>query len=204
MPTPRPIPENLSRTAVETRGAKGEAWISALPNLIADCEERWSLAVEEPFPNLSYNFAAPAQRADGTPAALKLSFPEDKEFATEAEALKTFDGRGTPRLLELDPEKGAMLLERLEPGESLETIEDDEAATAIAADVMQKLRRPTPPSHSFPTVAEWAKGFERLRNGFGGGTGPMPTALVEEAEALFDDLLASEENPFRRGGDGSP
>ncbi len=115
--------------------------------------------------------------------------------------MKIFDGHGIARLLELDIESGAMLLERLEPGESLEAIEDDEEATAIAANVMRKLRGPAPPSHSFPTVAGWAKGFERLRKNCGGGTGPMPTALVEEAEALFDDLLATEESPVLLHGD---
>ncbi len=183
------------------RGEEGEKWITALPRLIAELEERWSLEVGDPFANLSYNFAAPANRADGTPAVLKLSFPGDKEFETEAEALRRFDGRGAVRLLELDAEKGAMLLERMEPGESLETIEDDEAATIIAADVMRKLWRPAPPSHPFPTIAEWAEGFERLRKSFGGGTGPMPPDLVEKAEGLFAELLATEESPVLLHGD---
>jgi hypothetical protein len=57
MTTPPHIPEDLARTAVETRGAKGEAWISTLPRLIAECEKRWSLDVEEPFANLSRTYA---------------------------------------------------------------------------------------------------------------------------------------------------
>ncbi|MBA2377327.1 MAG: phosphotransferase [Rubrobacter sp.] len=195
------IPENIARNAVEMRGEAGEKWISSLPSLVSECEERWSLTAGSPFPNLSYNFAAPASRADGTIAVLKLSFPGEKEFRSEAEALKIFDGRGIARLLELDVESGAMLLERLEPGESLEATEDDEEATAIAAEVMRKLWRPAPPSHPFPTVAGWSKGFERLRASFDGGTGPMPTELVERAEKLFGELLASEENLVLLHGD---
>lgn len=201
IPIPPHIPENIARNAVEMRGEAGAAWISALPALIAECEEQWSLEAGEPFPNLSYNFAAPANRADGTPAVLKLSLPEDKEFEAEAEALRLFDGRGVARLLELDRPKGAMLLESLEPGESLEAFENDEKATAVAADVMGKLWRPAPPDHTFPTVAEWAKGFERLRANFDGGTGPMPAALVEKAEALFEELIQSQEPPVLLHGD---
>lgn len=184
------------------RGEPGKAWIEALPALIAKYEKQWSLTVGEPFENLSYNFAAPAKRADDSEAAvLKLSFPGEKEFRSEAEALKTFGGRGAVRLLELDLENGAMLLERLEPGMSLGDFEDDGEATEIIADIMRKLWRPAPPGHPFPTVAGWAKGFERLRIRFDGGTGPMPEDLVERAEMLFGKLLASQESPVLLHGD---
>ena len=140
-------------------------------------------------------------RADGTPVVLKLSFPEDKEFETEAEALRLFDGRGAVRLLELDLESGAMLLERCEPGAPLETVEDDEEATLIAAGVLEELWRPVPPEHPFPSVADWARGFDRLRRRYAGGTGPMPGALVERAEALFAELISSQTETFLLHGD---
>src|ERR671916_534549 len=60
---------------------------------------------------------------------------------------------------------------------------------------------PRPPDHQFPTVAGWARGFERLRHRFDGGTGPMPENLVAEAEALFAELLASEGEPLLLHGD---
>jgi streptomycin 6-kinase len=94
-----------------------------------------------------------------------------------------------------------MLLERLQPGEPLSTVEDDEQATRFAGGVMGKLGRPAPEKHAFPTVSDWARGFERLRRRFDGGTGPMPRGLVEEAEALFTDLLASEGEPLLLHGD---
>ena len=143
----------------------------------------------------------PALREDGAPAVLKLSFPGDKEFATEAAALRIFGGRGICRLLELDLTLGAMLLERLQPGAPLTTVGDDEEATALAAGVIENLRRPAPPDHGFPTVSDWARGFERLRRRFDGGTGPMPEGLVREAETLFAGLLASEGERLLLHGD---
>ncbi|MFL5991361.1 MAG: aminoglycoside phosphotransferase family protein [Rubrobacteraceae bacterium] len=137
---------------------------------------------------------------DGTAAVLKLSYPDDPGFHMEAEALRLFAGRGAALLLELDKGRGAMLLERLEPGVPLTTVGDDEA-TSIAAGVMRRLWRPVPRDHQFPTVSDWARGFDRLRRSFGGGTGPMPVTLVEEAEGLFADLLASEEEPVLLHGD---
>ncbi len=154
-----------------------------------------------PFPNLSYNWVSPALRQDGVPAVLKLSFPGDEEFLTEAAALTSFGGRGICRLLELDPTLGAMLLERLQPGRPLTAVENDEEATALAANVMKNLRRPVPPDHGFPTVSDWARGFERLRSRFDGGTGPMPEDLVGKAETLFAGLLASEGERFLLHGD---
>ncbi|QIN84879.1 phosphotransferase [Rubrobacter tropicus] len=196
-----PIPEDFVRTQTSLHGDAGAAWLDRLPALTGEFEERWSLSVGPPFPNLSYNWVAPALREGGTPAVLKLSFPGEKEFGTEAAALEVFAGGGICRLLELDLDRGAMLLERLEPGTPLTALRSDEEATATAAGVMKKLWRPAPAGHAFPTVADWARGFDRLRRRFGGGTGPMQARLVEEAESLFADLLASQGEPLLLHGD---
>ena len=201
MSFPPSVPEAFVRTQRALRGEAGLAWLRRLPSLTKELAGRWSLEVGSPFPDLSYNWVVPALRADGTPAVLKLSFPEDKEFRTEASALAAFGGRGICRLLELDLERGAMLLERLLPGTDLTSVEDDEEATTIAAGVIKKLRRPAPRDHAFPTVAGWAGGFGRLRRRFDGGTGPMPGDLVQKAETLFADLLASGGEPLLLHGD---
>jgi streptomycin 6-kinase len=201
MRVPPSIPEGLTRTTTELRGAAGVEWLNRLPALVTRCEARWSLEVGLPFPELSFNYAAPALRADGAPVVLKLSFPGDPDFEREAEALRLFDGRGAARLLELDLDCGAMLLERLEPGVPLTAVRDDDEATCIAADVLRQLWRPVPPGHPFPSVSDRARGFDRLRRSFGGGTGPMPAALVERTEAFFAELLASQGEPALLHGD---
>jgi streptomycin 6-kinase len=198
---PPSIPEGFARTIIELHGAAGAGWLERLPSLIARCEERWSLEVKPPFPELSFNYVASALRADSVVAVLKLSFPGDTGFEREAEALRLFEGRGAARLFELDLERGAMLLERLESGVPLTTVEDDEEATSIAAGVLRRLWRPAPQNHPFLSVSDRARGFERLRRNFGGETGPMPAALVEEAEALFAELLASQDEPALLHGD---
>jgi len=198
---PPAVPEDFARTQVSLRGDAGLAWLNRLPALTNELGQRWSLKVGSPFPNLSYNWVVPAIRRDGTPAVLKLSFPGDKEFKTEAAALAAFGGRGICRLLELDLDRGAMLLERLQPGKPLTIVGDDEEATSVAAGVMKKLWRPAPPDHAFPRVSDWSRGFERLRRRFDGGTGPMPTRLVGDAESLFAELLVSEGEPLLLHGD---
>ncbi|MGH3089628.1 MAG: aminoglycoside phosphotransferase family protein [Rubrobacteraceae bacterium] len=201
MRVPPSIPESLARNVVEMRGDAGAEWLERLPELVERYARQWFLEVYPPFPSLSVNWVAPAVRADGTRTVLKLSFPGDREFKSEAQALEIFDGRGVARLLELDLERGVMLLERLEPGAPLATLEDDEEATSIAAGVMKKMRRPAPPKGPFPTVFERTRGLARLRKHFDGGTGPMPTDLVDEAESLFADLIPSQDEPVLLHGD---
>ena len=188
---PPSLPEEFVHNTIALRGAEGAEWLGRLPATLAFCEERWSVSVGPPFPELSHNYIAPALQADGTATVLKLSLP-NSDFRAEAEALRLFGGHGAARLLELDLDRGAMLLERLEPGVPLTSVRDDEQATSIAAGVLKQLWRPVPSDHPFPTVSEWARGMERLRSNFGGGTGPLPSPLVERAEALFAELIPSQ------------
>lgn len=194
-------PSFFERSLLDLHGETGAAWLNALPDLIAACAARWDLRVSGPFPNLTYNYAAPAIRNNGVPAVLKLGVPGGQELSNEMEALRLYDGRGIARLLEAAPDVGAMLLERLQPGRMLSTVADDEEATRIAARVMRQLWLPAPAEHAFATVAGWAGGLGRLRAMFGGDTGPLPSALVDKAEQYFAELLAEEAAPVLLHGD---
>lgn len=193
------LPAHFTKT-VTTTFTGGAEWLARLPDLLAECERRWSLTVRpSPF-TLSYNYVAPATLADGTEIVLKAGVP-NRELRTEIEALRLYNGRSAVRLLDADPDKGILLLERLCPGQMLTTLTDDDEATRIAALVMQTLWRPLPEEHNFPSVANWADGLAELRAEFGGGTGPFAKKLVETAESLFTDLLASMNNPVLLHGD---
>lgn len=197
------LPAGFVQTVSSTWGDPGRRWLSALPILLEDCARRWSLTPSPPFPNLTFNYVAPAVMADGTEVVLKAGVP-GPDLRREAAALRAFDGRGSVRLLESDAGAGILLLERLRPGAVLTTLADeahDDEATTIAASVMRGLWRPAPPGRDFPTVADWGESFARLRARFGGGTGPLPAAQVEEAESLFAELLASSGPPVLLHGD---
>jgi streptomycin 6-kinase len=186
------VPDDFARAIVAFRGAEGLAWLRGLNASVEECAARWSLEVGPPFLPLSYNYVATATRADGARLVLKICFP-DAEAATEREALRLFDGRGSVRLLDSDEGRGALLLERLEPGTKLAEMceTDDEGATSFAANVMRNLRRPAPRAHHFPSVARWGEGFGQHRARFDGTSGPIPSRLFDEAETLFRDLNES-------------
>jgi streptomycin 6-kinase len=195
---PLGLPPDFSRR-VRLAFRDGAQWLDALPQLLAEAAERWSLVVEPPYP-LSYNYVAPARTADGAEVVLKAGVPRH-ELGTEIDALALYAGRGAVRLLDADRAAGLLLLERLSPGRSLAEAGDDSQATEQAAAVMQALWRPVPPTHGFPDVADWAAGLARLRSHYGGGTGPFPPALVDAAEGRFAELLASQGPPVVLHGD---
>lgn len=169
---------------------EADDWLARLPGVIEHVSREWGLAVGGPIEGLTYSWVAPVERRDGTHSILKVAFPDAGAWSG-VEMLRLCDGRGMARLLEADRELGATLLERIEPGMTLRTIEDDDAATSVAADVMRRIWRPAPVAHVFPHVADWARGIGRLRERFDGGAGPLPRRLVEQAESLFAELLPS-------------
>lgn len=180
-------------------GGEGDAWLATLPKLIAHFEQLWRVRIEPPVDGLSYNYVAPAVRDDGVPCMFKACFPGEANamLGREITALQHYNGHGICALLQSDEAAGSLLLERLQPGTQLATLDDDEAATFIAADVIRALLRPAPQvANMFVTAQEHADQLGDLRATFGGGTGPYPRRLVEMAETLFRDLIASSGPPM--------
>lgn len=198
---PLPLPAEFQRTITDVFGADGEHWLQNFPALLDRLAKQWSLELLPPY-NLSYNYVAPAIRADGTPVVLKVGVP-NVELTSEMTALRHYNGRGMVRLLELDEAAGAMLLERIAPGVPLADTQDDEMATRIAADVMKRLIIPAPPdpNQKLRTAIGWMNGLKRLREAFGGGTGLFPVRAVEQAERAAEEILATSGPPMLLHGD---
>lgn len=196
------VPDEIAATLLAHRGPEAREWVRQLPDILDDCARRWSLMLGEPLTPLSFNYVARATRADGTPAVLKLGPGDIPDFDMEGEALRHCAGHGAVTLLEMERSASgcAMLLERIEPGLPLTTVEDDERAVSIAAGVMRHLWRPAPERHGFPTIARWALGLEQHRARYG-GSGPIPARLFDHAVALYRELGATMRTPVLLHGD---
>ncbi len=182
----------------------GRRWLRKLPSVVSRYAEAWDLDVLPPFDGLTFNYVVPVRRRDGSDAVLKVGVPEAEQRA-EIFALRAFAGCGIVQLYEFNVDDQVSLIARLKPGTALSTLfpQRDDEATAIAASIMKDLAIPAPADQTeFSTVEEWAtRGMEDLRLRFEGDTGPFPPDLVERAESLFHDLLASTDQQWLIHGD---
>ena len=146
-----------------------------MTDVVDACAVQWSLSLEGRLEGETGARVFTATRSNGTPVVLKLTDPDDRDAEHEAAALTAWDGDGAVRLLEHDPERGAFLLERLEPGTQAWELDEDEA-TLVVADVLRRLHRVSPaPGHPFVLLADAARGW---------------AVELPELRPVVDDLLA--------------
>lgn len=193
------LPQTFITTIQSTFGDEGRLWLDRLPALISEASRLWKLTEVQPVSNLSYNFVAFA-RCGGAKVVLKIGVP-NRELTSEMAALRLFGGTGAVRLLNADDDQFMFLLERLQPGEMLSALENDDQATHIAADVMLCLWRPAPESNVFIKLTDWFADLEKLRSTFNDGTGPFPEKVIAEAEELLPRLFAESSPPMLIHGD---
>lgn len=176
---------------LKANGEAGRAWLEALPAIVDQLRVRWGLSVGPAFEGGCVGFVAPAERPDGERVVLKISFV-DEETRHEADALALWDGDGAVRLLDSDPESGALLLERLEPGTCLGDHTDRNEAISIACQLLRTLWRPVPEPPPFMLVRDLAlrlarelpERFERLDR-------PFEATLVRTAVDYCHELAVA-------------
>ncbi|WP_374112156.1 aminoglycoside phosphotransferase family protein [Pseudonocardia sp. TRM90224] len=108
------------------------AWLAALPSLVADLQQRWSLRADGPLRHGMAGIVLPVLRTDGSPAALKVQPVADDNAAT-ALGLTLWAGNGSVELFEHDPSSGGMLLERLDATRPLASLAGTDTVTDVAA-----------------------------------------------------------------------
>jgi streptomycin 6-kinase len=172
------VPERLAAEAERNGWAD---WLTTLPDLVAEAEERWSLTLGEPFrPGGVTAWVAPA----GPDLVLKVGWPHP-ESSHEAAGLRVWDGDGAVRLVDANEAETVLLLERCRPGSLLSTRPEPEQDVVVAGLLMRLWREPPT---GFPTLLEmchvWADAAEAR-------TTSLDPGLVREGLALFRSLPAT-------------
>jgi len=198
------LPPDFVNNIIHSYSDAGRRYLADLPDLLSAAADRWNLTLGEPF-LLSYNYVCAATRPERSEAkskdcVLKIGVP-NIELTSEINTLRVYDGQGACLLYEANPEAGMLLLERLRPGEMLVTLEDDDEATAIAADVMKKTQRPVPEGDGFLSLKGWFDELKNLRPRFNGGTGPFREKTVEIVQGMVRELFAEERPQVLLHGD---
>ena len=187
------IPDEVVRMNLSANGAAGRAWLGSLPGLVEEFTDRWSLTIGPAFTGGAVGFVAPAERRGGERLVLKVSFVDD-ETQHEPEALRHWHGDGAVRLVDAEPARGVLLLERLEPGTPLGDHPDRAEAIGIACALLRRLWRPVPDDHPFALVRDLASGLaDELLGRFVRQDRPFDERLLRTAVDLCRDLAASSE-----------
>src|SRR5690242_14570967 len=130
------VPDAFAQATVEREGDAGRRWIAALPALVAALCAQWDLGVDGAPMHGYLSLVVPVRRGD-EPAVLKIAW-DNETTREEGAALAAWDGRGAVLLLAANPAQGALLLERLDAGRSLETVDLAEAEV-IAGGLLRRL-----------------------------------------------------------------
>ncbi|GGL09602.1 aminoglycoside phosphotransferase family protein [Streptomyces flaveus] len=132
------VPQHLAASYARSFGEKGRAWIAGLPALAAELLERWEVKRDGAAGAGEASLVLPVLRHDGTRAVLKLQMPRQETTAALV-GLRAWNGEGAVRLLDHDPVSSSMLLERLDGARTLTSIEDDDVAMGILAELQARL-----------------------------------------------------------------
>lgn len=180
------LPSRLAHSVATWEDETAAEWLRDLPGRLARLSAVWEVELDPPFePGGVTAYVAPARRADGSGAVVKVVIPH-REATHEAAALDAWAGDGAVRLLAHASQDHAMLLERCEPGSALGAVGDEEQILTEAATVLSRLWRPPADDHPFEQLAAVAEWFAdlvverqtRLAR-------PLPSVLVDRAVDLL-------------------
>jgi streptomycin 6-kinase len=126
-------------------------WRANVAELVTDCCERWQLRAGASYAPGAAGHVLRVERADGTPAVLKLFWPH-REAEQEADALERWDGDGAVQLYARDDERSALLLERCDPGTFLSEAPDP---VGVLIDLLPRLWKTGDGFRPLAEEAEW-------------------------------------------------
>ncbi|MDQ0708239.1 streptomycin 6-kinase [Arthrobacter woluwensis] len=185
------LPPGLVRRM--TRSAEGARWIASLPRLIEECFDTWGLRLDlsPGFPVLhGYSgIVLPVRGRDGA-AVLKVSLPVE-ETLSEGPSLRVWQGRGAVRVLEEEPARCALLLERLEPHRTLISMDLHDAAEvwggivrglSVPVDEVGRILGDTPALAAIPRLSDMAERWcDEFPQSWQEAGEPFPRWLLEAA-----------------------
>jgi len=196
------LPEEMVKHISAICGARGKEWFEALPEIIRQLEGQWAVKVLEPFPGIEYNFVAPAVLDDGTNTVVKISPPFERiEIFNEARYLSSREGVGAVKLLAVDRDLQAILIERALPGEALFRRFDHDPSQCVqpAIRVLKSILRPVPSDMTdVGTLDGWFKNFRRYSET------DFPASYAEKAFEIYGRLSPQSGRTLYLHGDFHP
>jgi streptomycin 6-kinase len=183
---PLEIPEKVRRNAA-LMGDSGYAWLTGLPDQIADLERRWAIKVGQPERRGSEAFVAAARTSGGRDVMVKVVIPGIDPMRQELRLLRAADGVGYAQLMLSDELSNSMLLEKLGPQLHELRLSEDQKIKVICATLTKAWMAPPPEGPPLPTGIEKALEMSRTIESLWLSLGrPCSERTVELALAYAD------------------
>jgi streptomycin 6-kinase len=193
------IPGQFKKQMRQMYGSDGDKWIQSLPRFLHEFGQKHECDFGSPY-ILSYNFVAPLYYHNGKSAVLKVGYSAS-DLTSELEALRYFQGDRFVRVLEENTEEGWVLLQHLQPGTPLKSVQDDAVTVRVTGEILSSLWKEAPVNHGFLTVKKRADSLHKLREEIAGKAGHLPSRAIDKAQTCFSELLASVSNDYVLHGD---
>ena len=136
-----PLPVNLLDSVHGDRSPSRDAWLAALPAVVAEFADRWSLRLGPPYqPGGRCAWVAPARDRAGHDLVLKVAWQHD-EALHEADGLRAWAGRGAVLVHDsaVTDATSVLLLERCQPGGTLADALPEPDQDQIVAGLLRRL-----------------------------------------------------------------
>ncbi|MCA9832558.1 MAG: phosphotransferase [Thermomicrobiales bacterium] len=182
----------------------GLRWLERLPDLVASICHDHNIELSSELPDLSMNLVLFGDSSIHGPVALKLA-PPHEEIASEFSMVMYVSGHGYPQVFDGDTTAAWLLMERVQPGITLQHMAQnnaiaDDVATRIAVNLILETNLPTPADASFPDLRRWLKSLFEYKS-IHGDSGPLPSRQIELALRHAEWLLHLPDEPRLLHGD---
>jgi streptomycin 6-kinase len=149
------VPSEFEHFIARHFGSPGREWLDRLPGIVDRYRLEWHLDVGRFLRGGLMSASMDVQTAEGGPAVLKINGPWTPP-RRETLALTLWAGGPTPRLLRADEAGGALLLERIYPGEQFAggTEEQDIERVGVLLAALHAPEAPVPATEELPSLAE--------------------------------------------------
>ncbi|MCJ8013260.1 hypothetical protein MUG84_16130 [Paenibacillus sp. KQZ6P-2] len=153
------IPNEFYIKVKQIYGEVGEDWLARLPDIIDRCSGKWGLSELVLLDNYTNAVLYGTSRFFGD-VVLKIGM----DITSEIKAMSRFNELAICHCYVADEPLGALLLERVMPGNDLTTISSEEERINIAANLMLHLSVFSDTEVEFPTYHQWIENdFNRIR-----------------------------------------
>jgi streptomycin 6-kinase len=146
------LDEQVRQRLAKRFGDDVQSWLDELPGRLLVLKERWSLELDAVIPRGSMSVVIRCRTPQGQRAVLKIS-PDRERLVNETACLAHWSTIHVPTVLRADASTGALLMEEIEPGT---TLQDSGTYPALSdvAQLLTALHTQGTPNRAFPSVAD--------------------------------------------------